>query len=113
MLVCTAASFFFALAETSLFALGKWRARQLAEQVPGRGSLVVRLLEKPTELLATISLGNTLANAGIIALALWPVYLKLWSLWPTLGIVLALILIGGEILPKTLAVRASELMTIR
>ena len=34
-----AASFFFALAETALFSLGKWRARQLAERAPGLGDV--------------------------------------------------------------------------
>ena len=62
--VFAAASFFFALAESSLFALGRWRARRLADQP--NGELVMRLLEQPAELLATLSLGNTLANAGIV-----------------------------------------------
>ena len=111
--VCTAASFFFALAETSLFALGKWRVRQLAERVPGRGEAVLRLLEKPSELLATISLGNTMANAGIVAMALWPVWVEQWRFWPVLGVVLALTLLVGEILPKTLAVRDPERWALR
>ena len=66
------ASFFFALAETALFALGKWQARQLCEQSPHKGTMVLRLLEQPSELLATIALGNTIANSSIVALALWP-----------------------------------------
>ena len=60
------ASFFFALAETALFSLGKWRARQLFEQSPQKGAMVLRLLEQPSELLATISLGNSLANSSIV-----------------------------------------------
>ncbi len=71
------------------------------------------LLEKPSELLATISLGNTFANGGIVALALWPVWLGQWRLWPTLGMVLFLVLIGGEIIPKTMAVRAPEVWALR
>ena len=66
-----AASFFFALAETALFSLGKWRARQLAERSPGLGGSVAALLNEPQDLLATIVLGNTLANSALIALALW------------------------------------------
>lgn len=108
-----AASFFFALAETSLFALGKWRARQLAEILPGKGGGVLRLLEKPAELLATIALGNALANSGIVVLGLWPVWVEQWSFWPTLALILGLILVIGEVLPKTLAVRAPERWAIR
>jgi CBS domain containing-hemolysin-like protein len=111
VLVFAGASFFFALAESSLLALGKWRARQLVHL--DRGAKVARLLEKPSELLATISLGNTVANAAIVALALWPVLLGLWPAAWTLIAVSLFILIGCEILPKTLAVRAPELWAPR
>src|SRR5207253_8139528 len=85
------ASFFFALAETALFALGKWRGRQLAEQAPEKGVMILRLLEQPSELLATISLGNTLANSGIVVLALWPVLRGEWP--PVLASFLVLAII--------------------
>jgi CBS domain containing-hemolysin-like protein len=111
VLVFAGASFFFALAESSLLALDKWRARQLAQEP--RGAKVARLLEKPSELLATISLGNTAANAAIVALALWPVLLGLWPAAWTLLAVSLFILIVCEILPKTLAVRAPELWAPR
>ena len=111
ILVFAGASFFFALAESALFALGKWRARQLAGQ--HGGELVLRLLEQPAELLATISLGNTAANGGIVALALWPALQGQWSPALTLAAVLALILVGCEVLPKTLAVRAPERWALR
>ena len=65
------ASFFFALAESALFSLGKWRAKQLAEHSPERGRQVLELLNDPQALLATTVLGNTFANAGLIATALW------------------------------------------
>jgi putative hemolysin len=106
MLLFGGASFFFALAESALLALGKWRARQIAEQ-PG-GTLVLRLLEQPAELLATIVLANTVANGAIVALALWPVLLGHWQPVLTLGLVAAFILVGCEVLPKTLAVRSPE-----
>ena len=49
MLGFAGASFFFALAESSLFALGKWQASQLAEEFPERGGRVVGHLSQPTE----------------------------------------------------------------
>src|SRR5437773_11957721 len=94
VLLFAGASFFFALAETALFALGKWRARQLSEQSPEKGSMVVRLLEQPSELLATISLGNTITNSSIVALALWPVLMGDWPPLLAWGVVLAFILVG-------------------
>src|SRR5688572_13008537 len=105
-----AASFFFAVAESSLFSLGKWRARQLTNRA---GNKVQELLEKPSELLATIVLGNTMANGGIVALALWPTLRGNWAAgWSVAG-ALALILVGCEVLPKALALRAPERWALR
>src|SRR5258708_30316071 len=108
VLLFASASFFFALAESSLFTLGKWRARQLAERSPQRGVIVARLLEQPSELLATIVLGNTLANGLTVALALWPALIGRWPLAWTLCAIFPLVLVGCEVLPKTLAVRSPE-----
>ncbi|MEQ2009829.1 MAG: hemolysin family protein [Limisphaerales bacterium] len=109
-----AASFFFALAETALFSLGKWRARQLAERSPGLGGSVAALLNEPQDLLATIVLGNTLANSALIALALW---MSLSVAGAHLGLTLVgtflLILLGCEVVPKTLAVRMPEAWALR
>ena len=71
MIVFSGASFFFALAETSLFSLGQWQVRQLEERSPGAGRIIRRLLADPQDLLATLVLGNSFANAGIVAVALW------------------------------------------
>jgi CBS domain containing-hemolysin-like protein len=106
-------SFFFALSESALFALGAWRARQLAEHSPQRGRVVLKLLEHPSELLATIVLGNTLANATIIALGFWQALSGHWSMALTVVLILILVLIGCEVLPKTLAVRSPEQWALR
>jgi putative hemolysin len=113
--ICLAAgaSFFFALSESALYALGRWKAQQLVEQSPERGRVVLKLLERPAELLATIVLGNTLANATLIALGLWPVINGQWPLIPTVASILFLVLVGGEVLPKTLAVRSPESWALR
>src|SRR5437879_5052735 len=108
VLVFAGASFFFALAETSFFSLSKWQARQLAEQHPHEGRIVANLLAEPQDLLASMVLGNTFATAAMLAVAFW---MALNGHWPvaatTLGL-LVLILIGCEVLPKTLAVRKPE-----
>src|SRR5580658_8958404 len=107
------ASFFFALAETSLFSLGKWQLRQLEERSPTRGKIISRLLSEPQDLLATLALGNSFANAGIVAIGLLLAMRRAWAapaVWPAL---LVLILFGGEVAPKALAVRAPELWATR
>jgi len=70
ILVFAAVSFFFALAETALFSLSKWQARQMAERNAGAGGILMRLLGAPQDLLATMVLGNTFATAGMVAVAL-------------------------------------------
>jgi putative hemolysin len=107
------ASFFFALAETSLFSLGKWQLRQLRARSPTRGRLVVSLLSKPQDLLAALALGNSFANAGIVAIGLWEEVRHPWPLSPVLLALLLLILFGAEAAPKILAVRAPEAWAIR
>ena len=109
--VFAAASFFFAVSESALFALGKWRARQLADK--RHGAIVLRLLAQPSELLATIVLGNTIANAAIIALGIWSAMAGYWPLeWIIVGLAF-LVLVGCEVLPKTLAVRSPERWALR
>ena len=106
-------SFFFALAESALFSLGKWQVQQLSEKHPGPGGLVARLLSEPQHLLATIVLGNTLANASMLAITLWMMPQGLWLLVAGLPSLLVLILVGCEVIPKTLAVRAPEPWALR
>jgi len=106
--VFAGASFFFALAETALFSLSKHQVRQLAEQHPGAGKIVAQLLERPQDLLATLALGNTFANAAMLAVSLRMVFAAHWTLALTMLTLLALTLIGCEVLPKTLAVRQPE-----
>ncbi len=113
VLVFAGASFFFALAETSLFSLSKWQARQLAEREPGRGGIVLRLLGEPQDLLATMVLGNTFASAAMLAVALWMALNGRWPLAATIAGLLVLILMGCEVLPKTMAVRKPERWALR
>ncbi|MGA9778512.1 MAG: hemolysin family protein [Verrucomicrobiia bacterium] len=108
ILISAGASFFFALAEAALLSLSKWQARQLAERHPRAGAVVTRLLEQPQDLLATMALGNTFANAAMLAVVLQMVFDGRWPFLLTVTLLLALILIGCEVLPKTLAVRQPE-----
>ena len=111
ILFFAAASFFFAVSESALFALGKWRARQLTNKP--NGVIVDGLLSRPSELLATIVLGNTIANGAVVALGVWPALAGYWPLFPTLIGLVLLILFGCEVFPKTLAVRGPERWALR
>jgi putative hemolysin len=113
ILLFAGASFFFALAETALFSLSKWQVAQLAERKSGVGKIVSELLERPQDLQATLALGNTFANAVILAAALRMVFDARWGLALTLLAVVIIVLLVGEVLPKTLAVRQPERWSVR
>src|SRR5215831_3908204 len=113
VLISAGASFFFALAETALFSLGKWQVRQLGEREPRAGGQVAELLANPEDLLATMVLGNTFASAAMLVIAFWMVMHGHWPALPSALGLLGLILFGCEVLPKTLAVRHPEQWSLR
>ncbi|HEX9048420.1 MAG TPA: hemolysin family protein, partial [Verrucomicrobiae bacterium] len=113
ILLFAGASFFFALAETALFSLSQWQLAQLVERHPHRGRIVAQLLERPEDLLATLVLGNTFANAAMLAVALRMVFAAQWVLATTMISLAALTLIVCEVFPKTLAVRRPERWAVR
>lgn len=113
MLFFAGASFFFALAETALFSLSKWQVAQLMEKRAGAGRIVSNLLERPQDLQATLALGNTFANAAILAAALQMVFTEHWGLFVTIFSVVIIVLLFGEVLPKTLAVRQPDRWSLR
>jgi len=107
------ASFFFALAETALFSLSQWQLAHLLQRHPRRGKMVADLLKRPEDLLATLVLGNTFANAAVLAVALHEVFERQWGLTLTMISLLAVVLMGCEVFPKTLAVRRAERWAVR
>lgn len=107
------ASFFFALAETALFSLSKWQIAHLAENKSGAGRVVSELLARPHDLQATLALGNTFANAAILAMALRMLFNAQWGFALAMLAVAVVVLLVGEVLPKTLAVRRPELWALR
>lgn len=107
------ASFFFALAETALFSLSKWQVAHLAENKSGAGRVVSELLARPHDLQATLALGNTFANAAILAMALRMLFNAQWGFALAMLAVAVVVLLVGEVLPKTLAVRRPELWALR
>ncbi len=97
----------FSASETALFSISRSRARHLAK-LPGRAnSLIYRLKEDPHRLLSTILIGNNLVNilASVIATKLVMEVFPGYALGITTGAMTFLILVFGEVLPKSLATR--------
>jgi len=112
LVVCVLLSAFFAMAETSFISLQ--RARLMHEVGKGvRGaSSVLALVKDPAKLLSTILLGNNLANAAAAALAT-TITVRLMGdtnasiVVATVGVT-AVLLIFGDITPKTIAAHHAD-----
>ena len=116
MLTCLVLSAFYSGSETALVSINKIRLNQLAESEDTKANIVRRLVESPQRMLALTLVGTNLANVllaqlgeGIVARGLPNLTVSLQGLIATAGIT-ALLLIFGEILPKTIfRVRANTL----
>jgi putative hemolysin len=107
------ASFFFALAESALFSLGRWRARRLVETDPVRGAVVVRLLDNSPDLLSTLVMGNATANLLLVVLGLMSAVAGGWPTVLSALCVLGVTLFLCEVTPKALGVRQPDLWAMR
>ena len=103
---------FFSSAETALFTIGKVKARHLAKQGSRVNRLIKKMKDDPHRLLSTILIGNNLVNVGASALAT-ALTIKLvanHAVGITTGVMTLLILIFGEIFPKSIATRNNILI---
>ena len=103
-------SAFFAACEAAFFSLNPAQLASMKETRGRDGQLINFLLEKPRELLITIYIGNDLVNIAISALAT-SIALKLFGdigLAIAIGVGTFLILLFGEIVPKSLSLNFAE-----
>jgi Mg2+/Co2+ transporter CorB len=107
---------FFAMAETSMMVLNRYRLKHLVKQGNRGAKLTAYLLENTDKLLGVILLGNNLLNAAAAALVT-VITIRLfgdseWSL--TLGTmaVTFLILVFSEVTPKVLGAAYSEQLAL-
>ncbi|NNE23700.1 MAG: HlyC/CorC family transporter [Rhizobiales bacterium] len=101
-----ALSAFFSGSETALTATSKARMHEMQRRGNRRASIVQRLIDMPERLLGAILLGNNLVNILASALAT-SLFLELFGasgvVYATL-IMTALVLVFGEVMPKTYAI---------
>jgi len=104
-------SAFFAACEAAFFSLSPVQLATLKGEKGRSGNLVNAMLEKPRELLITIYIGNELVNIAISALVT-SIAVKLFGnigVGIAIGVGTLIILVFGEITPKTLSWRYAEL----
>ena len=101
---------FFTSSEAALFSLGRLRLQKLKEEGHPRHPLIERLLSRPRQLMVSILIGNETVNVAISSLTS-ALFIGLWgdtAKWLAIPVVVFLILLFGEVIPKTMAIRHPE-----
>ena len=103
-------SAFFSSAETSLTTVNKIRIQSLAEQGNRNAKILEKVISDSSKMLSTILIGNNIVNISASSLAT-TITLRLFGnafVSVSTGILTLLVLIFGEITPKTMATIHSE-----
>lgn len=115
LILCLLLSMFFSSSETAFISLSRYRLQAMVESKVKGAALVASLVEKPERLLSTVLLGNNFVNVAASALA---TVLAISVFGEQNGVIIAtigltiLLLIFGEVTPKTAATRHAEKMTL-
>ncbi|MEE9297421.1 MAG: hemolysin family protein [Acidimicrobiia bacterium] len=108
--VCVLASGFFSGAETALVGIQRERVEQLLES-DRRGRHVDALIRNPDAMLSTLLVANNFVNilaASVATVLFIDLMGEDWGPWAATGAVTSIILVIGEITPKSLATRFPE-----
>ncbi|HMA66363.1 MAG TPA: hemolysin family protein [Desulfosalsimonadaceae bacterium] len=111
---------FFSSSETALFSISTARAKHLAKESGRLNRLILHMKDRPHTLLTTILIGNNLVNIAASSLATAITIRFIEEMLPgrtfanavgvATGIMTFLILVFGEIFPKTVATRNNVLV---
>lgn len=115
LIMCLGLSALFSASETALMSLSKIRVKQMVEDKEKGAEKVNKLLSDPGKLLSAILIGNNLVNIGASSLMTSLAIDAFGNRGVGLatGIMTLLILIFGEITPKSLAAQNSEKLSVR
>ncbi|MCK5350397.1 MAG: HlyC/CorC family transporter [Desulfobacula sp.] len=105
LIICLFLSGFFSSSETALFSISKVKALHIAKDGSKTGLLILKMKEDSHTLLTTILIGNNLVNIGASAIAtsIAISYFKSNAVGIATGTMTMLILVFGEIFPKSFA----------
>ncbi len=108
--ICAVGSGFFSGSETALIGIGRERVHQVST-LGRRGRRVAQLVADPERLLSTLLVANNLVNilgAAVATTLFISLVGEQWGPWISTLAVTVVVLIVGEITPKTLAARYPE-----
>ena len=112
---CTLASGFFSGSETALIGISRERVHLLAETDP-RGERLEQLVSPPERMLSTLLVANNTLNvlsASVATILFVSLVGETWGPWVATGVMTAVLLVFGEITPKTIAARHPEKFSLR
>ncbi|MEE9611439.1 MAG: hemolysin family protein [Desulfatiglandales bacterium] len=108
-------SAFFSGSETALVSLNRIRIKRLAEEGNKNAVIVEELIQKPNRLLATVLVGNNIVNIGAAAIAT-SIAIQMFQNWGVAiatGVMTLLVLVFGEMTPKSLAASNAERISLK
>lgn len=108
-------SAFFSSTETALTTVNKIKVRNLAEAGDKRAEYVLKVIEDPNKMLSAILIGNNVVNLYASSLST-VIATRIWGnkiVGIATGVLTLLILIFGEIAPKTVANIQAEQIALR
>ena len=110
-----ALSAFFSSSETAMMAVNKIRVRNLADAGLSSAQTLMKVLDNQPKMLSAILIGNNIVNISASSLATILVTRAFGDMYVGVGtgILTLLVLIFGEITPKTSATLYSETMALR
>ena len=113
LIILLMGSAFFSSAETSLTTINKIKMRSLAEEGNKKAKMVIKITDDPSKMLSAILIGNNIVNLSASALTTTIAYsLGGSAVAIATAIITILILIFGEITPKTVATVKSEKLAL-
>ena len=107
-------SAFFSSSETALFSLSEVKVRTMLEQKRKGAGVLYKLKRNPEKLIVTILLGNNVVNIAASALAtiISTNLFGSFGVGVAIGVMTFLILVFGEIIPKSVALAKAEKLAL-
>src|SRR5699024_5108576 len=106
---------FFSSSEKALISINKFKARQLQEKKVKNADTLARLMEKPNAMISAILVGNNIVNiaSSSLATSICVAMFGAKGVFIATVVMTIIILIFGEITPKTLAQENPEKMALK
>lgn len=115
LIVLLLLSAFFSSSETALTTVNKIRMKNLADNGDTRAATVLKILEKPDKMLSAILIGNNIVNlyASSLSTIIASHVFGSSAVGIATGVLTLLVLVFGEISPKTASTLYSDTISLR